>query len=82
MGEGDCVKYLKAGWNRKEGRGNKNLKKGGQGGSSGGCLKKGGWNPLTNYDSVLKTNPWTYKIKDLNREKVTGSFYKKRAAVE
>ena len=26
-------------------------------------------------DSVLKTNPWTYKIKDLNGEKITGSFY-------
>ena len=26
-------------------------------------------------DSVLKTNPWTYKIKDINREKVIGSFY-------
>ena len=28
-------------------------------------------------DSVLKTNPWTYKIKDLNGEKVIGSFYEK-----
>ena len=27
--------------------------------------------------SVLKTNPWTYKIKDLNGEKVIGSFYEK-----
>ena len=25
-------------------------------------------------DSVLKTNPWTYKIKDLNGEKIIGSF--------
>ena len=25
-------------------------------------------------DSVLKTNPWTYKIKDLNGEKLIGSF--------
>ena len=25
------------------------LKRGGQAGSRGGCLKKGGWNPLTNY---------------------------------
>ena len=24
-------------------------------------------------DSVLKTNPWTYQIKDLNREKIIGS---------
>ena len=26
-------------------------------------------------DSVFKTNPWTYKIKDLNGEKIIGSFY-------
>ena len=25
-------------------------------------------------DSVLKPNPWMYKIKDLNREKIIGSF--------
>ena len=28
-------------------------------------------------DSVLKTNPWTYKLEDLNREKIIGSFYEK-----
>ena len=28
-------------------------------------------------DSVLKTNPWTYKIKDVNRQKIIGSFYEK-----
>ena len=28
-------------------------------------------------DSVLKTNPWTYKIKDLNGEKIKGIFYEK-----
>ena len=26
---------------------------------------------------VLKTNPGTYKIKDLNEEKLIGSFYQK-----
>ena len=26
---------------------------------------------------VLKTNPWTYKIKYLNGEKIIGSFYAK-----
>ena len=36
-------KYLKWGWNRKEGWRNKDLKKGGgQAGSKGGCLKKQG----------------------------------------
>ena len=28
-------------------------------------------------DSFLKTNPWTYKIKDLNLEKLIGTFYEK-----
>ena len=29
-------------------------------------------------DSVLKPNPWMYKIKDLNREKIIGSFCEKQ----
>ena len=29
-------------------------------------------------DSVLKANPWTYKIKYLNGEKMIGSFYEKQ----
>ena len=28
-------------------------------------------------DSVLKTNPWTYRLKDFNGEKIIGSFYEK-----
>ena len=28
-------------------------------------------------DSVLKTNPWVYRIKDSNGEKIIGSFYEK-----
>ena len=28
-------------------------------------------------DSVLKTNPWAYKIKDLNRETIIVRFYEK-----
>ena len=28
-------------------------------------------------DSVLKTNSWGYKIKDLNGEKIIGTFYEK-----
>ena len=28
-------------------------------------------------DSVLKTNAWTYKLKDLNGEKIIGTFYEK-----
>ena len=28
-------------------------------------------------DSVLKTNHWTYRIKDLNWEKIIGNFHEK-----
>ena len=28
-------------------------------------------------DSVLESNPWTCKIKDLNKETIIGSFYEK-----
>ena len=59
-GGGNCLKYLERGWNRKEGRGHKDFKKGGQTGLRGGCLKKGGggggWNPLTNYEKILPSN--------------------------
>ena len=42
MGVGDCLKYLKRGWNRKEGRGNKHFKKGGgKLGQGVGALKRG-----------------------------------------
>ena len=29
------------------------------------------------YYSVLKTNPWTHKIKDLSAEKLLGSLYER-----
>ena len=34
-----------------------------------------------NIDSVLKTNPWTDKTKDINREKIIGHFYQKKKVV-
>ena len=53
---GNCLKYLKRGWNRKERRGHKDFKgvgegggvEGGEAGSRGECLKKGegAWIPL------------------------------------
>ena len=33
-------------------------------------------------DSVQNTNPWAYRIKDSNREKILDSFYKKKILVE
>ena len=53
-GGGNCLKYLKRGWNRKEGRGNKEFKKGGKLGQGLGALKREGWNPLTNYGICQK----------------------------
>ena len=45
-GEGNCLKYLKRGWNRKEGTEKMFLKRG-QAGPRGACLKREvGWNPL------------------------------------
>ena len=44
MSEGgrNCEKYLKRGWNKKEGRQNKKYKKGGKLGHGVGALKKAG----------------------------------------
>ena len=52
-GGGDCLKYLKRGWNRKDGMGHKNFKKEGKLGQGVGVLKRGAWNPLTNYALIL-----------------------------
>ena len=41
-------------------------------GYNGNC-----WREVFIIDSVLKTNPWTYKLKYLNREKTIGSFSEK-----
>ena len=38
-GGGNCLKYLKRGWDRKEGRGHKDFKKGGKLGQGVGTLK-------------------------------------------
>ena len=51
-GVGDCLKYLKRGWNRKEEKDNKDFLKKGRGGKLDqgvSALKKGDWNHLTNY---------------------------------
>ena len=49
-GGGNCLKYLKMGWNSKKGRANNDFKKGGKLDQGVGALKKGGgWNPVTNY---------------------------------
>ena len=42
---GNCLKYLKRGWNSKEGTGNKDLKEGAKLGQGGGDLKGEGVEP-------------------------------------
>ena len=61
---GNYLKYLKRGWNRKEERGDKDFKNGGQAGSRGRCLNKGGgWNPLTNYGSARRISSHLIRTK-------------------
>ena len=54
---GNCLKYLKRGWNRTEGRGHKYFKKGGGGklGQGVDALKRGAGTPLRTTDTVLDT---------------------------
>ena len=61
---GGCLKYLQRGWNRKEERGHKNLKKrGGKLVLEVDALKKGGWNHLTNYVYISEINTFYQKSK-------------------
>ena len=65
-GGGNCLKYLKRGWKRKEGKrgAEKKISNWGEAGSRGGCLKKGrgggGWNPLSNYACSSKYATLTF----------------------
>ena len=64
-GGGNCLKYLKRGWNSKEARGNKDFKKrGGGGGKLGqgvGALKRKELEPLTNYVDNLWEASWYFR---------------------
>ena len=54
-GGGNYLKYPKRGWNRKEGRGNKEFKKGGgMLGQGVGALKKGGGGAGTPLQTMVK----------------------------
>ena len=53
MGGGNCLKYLKMRWNKKEG-GEARILKGGSKLAQGLCaLKSWGWNPLANYVKTM-----------------------------
>ena len=43
---------------------------------SKGCAENWTWEIFI-IDSVLETTPWTYKIKNLDREKIIGRFFEK-----
>ena len=45
------------------------------------CYTKNWLRKIFIIDSVLKNNPKTYKIKDLNRKKIIESFYEKELLV-
>ena len=51
---GDCLKYLKREWNRKEGTGNKHFKMGRQAGSRGGWPFPGGGSAGTPLQTMIK----------------------------
>ena len=64
-GGGKHLEYLKRGWNRKEGRGNKDFKNGRQAGSRSWSLKKGegAGTPLRTVTIILSTflGDFTYR---------------------
>ena len=65
MGGGNCLKYLKRRWNRKEGRGNKDFKKSWKAGSRGGCLKTEGSGIPLRTMFTTRSHPATMKRKVL-----------------
>ena len=50
----NCLKYLKRGWNRKDGRGNKDFKKEDKLGQDVGALKGRAGTPLRTMSRILK----------------------------
>ena len=59
------LKYLKKGWNRTEGRGHKDFKKGVQAGSRVGCLKRG---------LKLPYKLWCYKYELMRQVQVSSTW--------
>ena len=53
-GGGNCLNYLKRGWNIKEGRGNKDFKNGGKLGQEVGALKRKGRGAGTRFRTMKR----------------------------
>ena len=71
-GGGNCLIYLKSGWNRKEKRGHKNFKKGGKLGQGVGALKRGAGTLLMNYGGGSY-----YKLTAIDHNKFWNKFFKR-----
>ena len=68
-GGGDCIKYLKRGWN-KRGEGNKDFKKGVQAGSTGGCFKRRGAGTPLQTMVFKKTSKFEWILDNIRIEKI------------
>ena len=65
---GNCIKYLKRGWNKKEGRETKILKRGCKQGQQVGALKEGGLEPPTMVFN--KTSKFEWILDNIRIEKI------------
>ena len=59
-GSGELSEIPYRGWNRKEGRGNKDDKKGAKTGSKGVYLKNGAWKSFAYWKLLQKKKDWHY----------------------
>ena len=72
-GGGNCVKYFKSGWNRKEVRGNKDFEKWGKLGHKVGALKGGAGTPLrtmhnNHYTAYYPTGKGLFNVNKITKE--------------
>ena len=75
MGGGGCLKYRKTGWKGKERRESKGLRKGGQSGSRGGCLEKGGLEtPYKLYITLMSLRQLNHYKKRIIMGEMEGTF--------
>ena len=71
---GNCLKYLKRGWNRKVGRETKNFRRG-QAGSGSGCLKKEGRGGTATPLRLVSSCPKLPKMIEIKSDKFLYSHF-------
>ena len=64
----NCLNYLKRGWNIKEGRGNKDFKKGGKMGQRVGALKSKGRGAGTHFRTIKRFYVFTFSTMRIFQE--------------